>query len=46
MMNMLLHGISSADVRNEDTFAEPQNVETGGLMRFDSALSNPPFSIN
>ena len=43
-MNMLLHGISSADLRNEDTLAEPQHVEGGELMRFDRVLSNPPFS--
>lgn len=45
-MNMLLHGISSADLRNDDTLAEPQHVEGGELMRFDRVLSNPPFSIN
>src|SRR5690606_21964520 len=45
-MNMLLHGISSADLRNEDTLGEPQHVEGGELMRFDRVLSNPPFSIN
>jgi type I restriction enzyme M protein len=43
---MLLHGISTADLRNEDTLAEPQHVEGGELMRFDRVLSNPPFSIN
>jgi type I restriction enzyme M protein len=45
-MNMLLHGISSADLRNDDTLAEPRHVENGELMRFDRVLSNPPFSIN
>lgn len=45
-MNMLLHGISTADLRNEDTLAEPQHIEGGELMRFDRVLSNPPFSIN
>lgn len=45
-MNMLLHGISTADLRNEDTLAEPQHTEGGELMRFDRVLSNPPFSIN
>jgi type I restriction enzyme M protein len=45
-MNMLLHGISTADLRNEDTLAEPQHVEGGELMRFDRVLSNPPFSLN
>ncbi|MEX8504385.1 N-6 DNA methylase [Leptothrix ochracea] len=45
-MNMLLHGISSADLRNDDTLAEPAHVEGGELMRFDRVLSNPPFSIH
>jgi type I restriction enzyme M protein len=45
-MNMLLHGISTADLRNEDTLAEPQHVIGGELMRFDRILTNPPFSIN
>ncbi|MCM2562508.1 SAM-dependent methyltransferase [Lutimaribacter sp. EGI FJ00015] len=45
-MNMLLHGISSADLRNEDTLGEPQHVENGELRRFDRILTNPPFSIN
>lgn len=45
-MNMLLHGISDADVRNGDTLAEPLHTEGGELMRFDRILSNPPFSQN
>lgn len=45
-MNMLLHGISTADLQNEDTLAEPQHVEDGELMHFDRVLTNPPFSIN
>jgi type I restriction enzyme M protein len=45
-MNMLLHGIKTADLRNEDTLAEPQHIEGGELMRFDRVLTNPPFSIN
>jgi type I restriction enzyme M protein len=45
-MNMLLHGISTADLQNDDTLAEPQHVEGGELMRFDRVLTNPPFSIN
>lgn len=44
-MNMLLHGISSADLRNEDTLGEPQHVENGELRRFDRILTNPPFSL-
>ncbi|WP_198173765.1 type I restriction-modification system subunit M [Lysobacter soli] len=45
-MNMLLHGISAADLQNEDTLADPQHVEGGELRRFDRVLTNPPFSIN
>ncbi len=45
-MNMLLHGISNANLQNEDTLAEPQHVEGGELMHFDRVLTNPPFSIN
>lgn len=45
-MNMLLHGIANADLRNDDTLGEPAHVEGGELKRFDRVLSNPPFSIN
>ena len=45
-MNMLLHGISSANLQNEDTLAEPQHVEGGELMHFDRVLTNPPFSTH
>ena len=34
-MNMLLHGIPDADMRNGDTLAEPLHTEGGELMRFD-----------
>lgn len=45
-MNMLLHGISNADLQNEDTLADPRHLEGGELKRFDRVLTNPPFSIN
>jgi len=45
-MNMILHGIKDADIRNDDTLAEPQHVEGGELMRFDRVITNPPFSQN
>lgn len=45
-MNMLLHGISTANLQNEDTLAEPQHIQDGELMHFDRVLTNPPFSIN
>ncbi|WP_248959360.1 type I restriction-modification system subunit M [Sphaerisporangium perillae] len=45
-MNMILHGVANADIRNEDTLAAPQHVDGGELMRFDRVLTNPPFSQN
>lgn len=46
-MNMLLHGISHADIRQQDTLREPQHQAEGGqLRRFDRVLANPPFSQN
>jgi type I restriction enzyme M protein len=45
-MNMLLHGIPDADLRNEDTLTAPQHTEGGELMRFDRVITNPPFSQN
>ena len=46
-MNMLLHGISHADIRQEDTLREPQHLdESNELKRFDRVLANPPFSQN
>ncbi|MGB5159223.1 N-6 DNA methylase [Desulfobacterium sp. N47] len=46
-MNMLLHGISHADIRQADTIREPLHLdETNELKRFDRVLANPPFSQN
>ncbi|MAX87536.1 MULTISPECIES: type I restriction-modification system subunit M [Thalassolituus] len=46
-MNMLLHGISHADIRQEDTLREPQHMaENNELKRFDRVVANPPFSQN
>ncbi|HOY76680.1 MAG TPA: N-6 DNA methylase [Hyphomonadaceae bacterium] len=46
-MNMILHDIPSADVRQEDTLKLPQHREDDGeLKRFDRVLANPPFSQN
>lgn len=44
-MNMILHGIQDADIRNGDTLAEPQHIDDhGALMRFDRVITNPPFA--
>ena len=46
-MNMLLHGISHADIRQEDTLKNPQHLEANNeLKRFDRVVANPPFSQN
>lgn len=46
-MNMLLHGISHADIRQEDTIREPQHLaDNNELRRYDRVLANPPFSQN
>ena len=45
-MNMILHGILDADLRNGDTLADPLHKEAGELMRFDRVITNPPFSQN
>ncbi|MCB1647894.1 MAG: SAM-dependent DNA methyltransferase [Pseudomonadales bacterium] len=46
-MNMLLHGISHADIRQEDTLREPQHLdENNELKRYDRVVANPPFSQN
>jgi type I restriction enzyme M protein len=45
-MNMLLHGIRDADLRNNDTLSDPEHIRGGELMRFDRVITNPPFSQN
>ncbi|WP_068278889.1 type I restriction-modification system subunit M [Aldersonia kunmingensis] len=47
-MNLLLHGIPDADLRNNDdgTLEDPAHIQGGELMRFDRIITNPPFSLN
>ena len=46
-MNMLLHGIRSADIRQGDTLKEPLHLDKHGeIRRFDRVIANPPFSQN
>ena len=45
-MNMLLHGITTANLQNDDTLEKPRHTAGGELQRFDRILTNPPFSIN
>ncbi len=46
-MNMILHGINAADIKQGDTIMDPQHIDKGGeLKRFDRVIANPPFSQN
>ena len=46
-MNMILHGIRNADIRQGDTIKEPQHLDKSGeIRRFDRVIANPPFSQN
>ncbi|MEO8343966.1 MAG: class I SAM-dependent DNA methyltransferase, partial [Gallionella sp.] len=46
-MNMLLHGIAHADIRQEDTLKNPAHMDKNNeLLRYDRVLANPPFSQN
>ncbi len=45
-MNMILHGITDAEIENDDTLASPLHMAGGELLHFDRVISNPPFSQN
>jgi len=45
-LNMMLHGITGADIQHEDTLLHPLHRDAGELERFDRVLANPPFSQN
>ena len=45
-LNMLLHGITGADILLADTLLHPMHREAGELERFDRVITNPPFSQN
>lgn len=44
MMNMIIHGVDTPDLRQGDTLNNPLFLSDGHLMRFDYVVSNPPFS--
>ncbi|MDD7915482.1 type I restriction-modification system subunit M [Polaribacter ponticola] len=46
MMNMFLHGFDNASIRWGDTLRNPKHVEGDNLMRFDTVVANPPFSLD
>lgn len=43
-LNMLLHGIVTAEIMVGDTLKNPQHKEMGHLKTFDFCVANPPFS--
>jgi type I restriction enzyme M protein len=45
-MNMILHSIRSADIRQGCTLKNPQHRDpkTGEIRRFDRVIANPPFA--
>ncbi len=46
VMNMFLHGFDNATVRWGDTIRNPKLIEGDALMRFDTVVANPPFSLD
>ncbi len=46
IMNMFLHGFDNATIRWGDTIRNPKLREGDALMRFDTVVANPPFSLD
>lgn len=46
VMNMFLHGYDNATIRWGDTIRNPKLKEGDALMRFDTVVANPPFSLD
>lgn len=46
VMNMFLHGIDNATIRWGDTIRNPKLKEGDALMKFDTVVANPPFSLD
>jgi len=44
-MNLLLHGLQSAQIKRCDTLRDPQLLDKGRLIPFDIVIANPPFSL-
>ncbi len=44
-MNMYIHGVSTADIANDDTINAPVFKEGTALKQFDYIVANPPFSL-
>lgn len=46
IMNMFLHGFDNATIRRGDTLNNPKLKEWDSLMKFDTVVANPPFSLD
>lgn len=46
VMNMFLHGFDNASIRWGDTIRNPKHKEGDALMKFDTVVANPPFSLD
>lgn len=46
VMNMFLHGYDNATIRWGDTIRNPKLREGDTLMKFDTVVANPPFSLD
>lgn len=46
VMNMFLHGFDNATIRWGDTIGNPKLKEGDSLMKFDTVVANPPFSLD
>lgn len=46
VMNMFLHGFDNASIRWGDTIRNPKLKEGDQLMKFDTVVANPPFSLD
>jgi type I restriction enzyme M protein len=46
IMNMFLHGFDNAVIRWGDTIRNPKLKEGDSLMKFDTVVANPPFSLD
>ena len=45
-MNMFLHGFDNSIIRWGDTIRNPKLKEGDALMKFDTVVANPPFSLD
>lgn len=46
IMNMFLHGFDNATIRRGDTLRNPKLKQWDSLMKFDTVVANPPFSLD